>query len=94
MNRGHHDVAGMRGRGTTHSDAALARQEGVEWLPTFLLCGFFGVLGIHRFYTGHRWIGVVQGLTCGGCLLWNLVDLVMILTDTYRDSEGRPLVRR
>jgi len=59
-----------------------------DWLTTLLLCIFVGFLGVHRFYTGHIAIGVVQLLTFGGCGIWWIVDLIMIATGTYTDSNG------
>jgi len=64
-----------------------------DWLTTLLLCLFLGWIGVHRFYTGHTVIGVIQLLTAGGCGIWWIVDLIMILTNSYRDSNGFPLVR-
>ena len=65
-----------------------------DWMTTLLLCIFLGWLGIHRFYTGHTVIGIIQLLTAGGCGIWVLIDFIMILTDSYKDSNGFPLVRR
>ncbi len=62
-----------------------------DWLVTLLLCIFLGVLGIHRFYTGHTVIGIVQLLTGGGCGIWWLIDIIMIATNRYVDSVGQPL---
>jgi hypothetical protein len=39
-------------------------------------------------------IGVVQLLTAGGCGIWWLIDFIMILTDSYRDGNGLPLLKR
>jgi hypothetical protein len=50
-----------------------------------------GLGGIHRLYTGHTGIGIVQLLTWGGCWIWQIVDFVTIAGGTFRDAEGRLL---
>jgi TM2 domain-containing membrane protein YozV len=65
-----------------------------DWLVTLLLCIFLGGLGIHRFYTGHIGIGIIQLLTLGGCGIWALIDLIMIITDKYKDANGQPLLKK
>tara|TARA_B110000240_G_scaffold191825_1_gene234995 strand:+ start:1310 stop:1609 length:300 start_codon:yes stop_codon:yes gene_type:complete len=57
-------------------------------LITLVLCLAFGYLGVHRFYSGHTGIGIVQLLTLGGCGIWILIDLIMIITGKFKDSEG------
>ncbi|HEX6108521.1 MAG TPA: TM2 domain-containing protein, partial [Ktedonobacteraceae bacterium] len=47
-----------------------------DWLTTLLLCIFLGFLGVHRFYTGHIVIGLIQLFTFGGCGIWWLIDLI------------------
>ena len=64
-----------------------------DWLLTLLLCLFLGVFGIHRFYTGHIGIGLIQLFTFGLCGIWTLVDLILIATDHYKDANGLPLRR-
>lgn len=65
-----------------------------DWLVTLLLCWLLGFLGVHRFYTGHIGIGVVQLLTGGLCLIWTIVDFIMILAGKFVDANGRPLRRK
>jgi TM2 domain-containing membrane protein YozV len=65
-----------------------------DWLTTLLLCFFLGGFGVHSFYTKKTAIGVAQLLTLGGCGIWALVDLIMIITEGYRDGNGNPLIRR
>jgi TM2 domain-containing membrane protein YozV len=65
-----------------------------SWLTTLLLCIFFGLLGVHRFYTGNRRIAIAQLLTTGGLGLWVLIDIILILTGSYRDGLGNKLVRK
>jgi hypothetical protein len=72
----------------------LAPGEGKDWLTTLLLCFFVGVFGVHRFYTGHTVIGVVQLLTLGGCGIWVLIDFIIIIIGTFKDSNGHLLVKK
>jgi hypothetical protein len=62
-----------------------------EWLPALLLAFFVGCFGVHRFYTGHVGIGIVQLLTLGGCGIWALIDFIMIITGSFKDVNGLPL---
>jgi hypothetical protein len=60
-------------------------------LPTLLFCVLLGVFGAHRFYVGRVVSGVVQLLTLGGLGIWWLIDLILLLTESFRDAEGRRL---
>lgn len=57
-------------------------------LVALLLCGFLGCLGIHRFYLGYTWQGVVQLLTLGGCGIWALIDFIRIITGSLEPKNG------
>jgi len=60
---------------------------------TFLLCYFFGVLGVHRFYLGKLITGILMLLTGGGLAIWWLIDLYRIVTGRLKDKQGSDLSR-
>lgn len=70
----------------------IGNSEGKSWLVTVLLCLFLGNLGIHRFYTGHIAIGVIQLLTFGCCGIWTLIDFIFILCRNYKTADGEDLI--
>ena len=59
-----------------------------EWLVTLLLSLFLGTVGIHRFYVGKIGTGILQLITLGGCGVWTLIDIIMIVTGKFKDKEG------
>ena len=64
------------------------RAGGKSQLIALLLVILVGGLGIHRFYLGYTWQGVVQLLTLGGCGIWALIDLIRIITGDLQPKDG------
>lgn len=62
--------------------------KGKSQIIALVLCILVGVLGIHRFYLGHIGIGIAQLLTLGGCGIWTLIDLIMIITGDLKPKDG------
>ena len=62
-----------------------------DWLVTLLLCLIFGALGVHRFYAGKIGTGILQLITLGGCGIWTLIDLIMIITGSFTDKNGNKI---
>lgn len=55
-------------------------------LSLLILLGFGGV---HRIYAGKIWTGILQFVTGGGFVIWQIIDIIMILCGSFRDKEGR-----
>lgn len=58
-------------------------------IVVLLLAFFLGYLGIHSFYAGKTGIGICQLVTLGGLGIWVLIDIIMLVTSSYRDGQGR-----
>ena len=70
------------------NDPIASTKGGKSQLVAFILCFFFGLLGVHRFYLGYTAIGIIQLLTAGGCGIWALIDLILILTGDLKPAKG------
>lgn len=51
-----------------------------------ILSIFLGVLGVDRFYIGDTGIGVGKLLTFGGCYIWWLIDIFLIIDATKQKN--------
>ena len=62
-----------------------------DWLVTLLISFFVGWFGIDRFYLGYTGLGILKLITLGGCGVWYLIDLILIVTGKLDDATGLPL---
>ena len=69
------------------SSPAIAA-DGKSQVVALILCVLIGGIGIHRFYLGYTWQGIVQLLTLGGCGVWSLIDLIRICTGDLQPKNG------
>ena len=76
---------------TVYVERTLSSQK--SWVAALILCLLFGVWGFHRFYVGKVGSGILFLLTFGWCGIGWLVDVITILTGSFRDRDGLPLAR-
>ncbi len=65
-----------------------------DWMTTLLLAIFLGSLGADHFYTGKTGTGIAKLLTCGGCGVWSIIDIVMLVTNKYTDGQGNLITQK
>ena len=70
------------------TDASDTNAGGQSQIIALVLCLLVGGLGVHRFYLGYIWQGVVQLLTGGGFGIWWLIDLIRIITGDLKPKDG------
>ncbi|MDQ0375830.1 TM2 domain-containing protein [Cellulomonas humilata] len=62
-----------------------------SFIATWLFAVFLGFFGVDRFYLGKVGTGVLKLVTLGGCGIWVLVDIILVLAGAQKDKVGRPL---
>ena len=73
---------------------AGAPAQGYDWTVALVLSILVGEFGVDRFYTGSIMLGILKLITFGGCGIWWIIDIILIVTGSYKDAYGRPLVRK
>ena len=66
----------------------MAENSSKSWVATFLLCFFFGCLGVHRFYVGKIGTGILWLITGGWFGIGAFIDFFIILCGGFKDVNG------
>ena len=64
-----------------------------RWTTLLILSILVGELGIDRFYVGKIGTGILKLVTLGGFFVWWLIDIILICTNKFTDSEGNVIAR-
>ena len=64
-----------------------------DWTVLLILSIVLGSLGVDHFYSGKIGTGILKLITFGGCGIWWLIDVIMIATGSFKDSNGIPIVK-
>lgn len=55
---------------------------------------YTGWFGLDRLYLGYGWLGFLKAITCGGMLVWYVIDIVKLARNRMRDGFDQPLCWR
>lgn len=58
-------------------------------MTALIISLFLGCYGIDRFYIGDTGAGILKLLTCGGCGIWAIIDLFIIMGTTREKNFNR-----
>ena len=62
-------------------------------MVALILAILLGWIGGHRYYVGRIWTGLLYTFTFGFFLIGLILDIIAILTGSFKDSSGAPLRR-
>ena len=69
-----------------YNTASIILAQAKDPTISIILSIIVGAWGIDRIYIGDVGLGIIKLLTCGGCGIWWLIDLFLIMDATKRKN--------
>lgn len=69
-----------------YNTASVILSQAKDPTISIILSVLVGSLGIDRLYIGDIGLGIVKLITCGGCGVWWLIDLFLIMNATKQKN--------
>ena len=73
-------------RAMDYNTASIILAQAKDTTISIILSIIVGSWGIDRIYIGDVGLGIIKLLTCGGCGIWWLIDLFLIMDATKRKN--------
>ena len=73
-------------QGMDYNTASIILAQAKDPTISIILSIIVGSLGIDRIYIGDIGLGILKLITCGGCGLWWLIDLFLIMDATKQKN--------